>query len=284
MSSAAVKSRFTPEQYLALERKAAFKSEYFDGCIRAMAGASRAHNLIALNLGSEIRSQLRDRPCETYVSDMRVRTGPSGLYTYPDVVVVCGEPRFEDDELDTLLNPTVIVEVLSPSTEAADRGRKFASYRRLASLQEYVLVAQDRACVERYTRQGDEWLLTELERRTLGWLTRLIRARSASECISPEALPKPPEEGTRTRLIRARSASECISPEALPKPPEEGTRWRFVLVCPQCRRQTGCATQAFSALNGPEDVLWLASIGCEVALSEIYAKVPLVWDGPADGV
>jgi Uma2 family endonuclease len=160
MSSAAVKTRPTPEQYLALERKAAVKSEYLNGHIVAMAGTSRPHNLIAGNLHGEIRSQLRDRPCESYVSDMRVNITPTGLYTYPDVVAVCDEPRFLDGELDTLLNPTVIVEVLSPSTEAYDRGLKFAHYRRLASLREYVLVAQDRVLVERYTRQGEEWLLT----------------------------------------------------------------------------------------------------------------------------
>jgi Uma2 family endonuclease len=161
MSSAAVKTRPTPEQYLALERKAAVKSEYLGGHIVAMAGTSRAHNLIAGNLNSQISTQLRERPCESYVSGMRVTVPPTGLYTYPDVVAVCGEPRFLDSELDTLLNPTVIIEVLSPSTEAYDRGLKFAHYRRLASLREYVLVAQDRVLVERYTRQGEEWLLTE---------------------------------------------------------------------------------------------------------------------------
>jgi Uma2 family endonuclease len=164
MSSAAMKVRHTPEQYLALERKSPVKHEYYDGSMFAMAGASRRHNLIAVNLCREISSQLRDRPCEAYVSDMRVCVGPTGLYTYPDVVAVCGEPQFQDGELDTLLNPTVIVEVLSPSTEADDRGNKFAHYRRLASLRDYVLVAQDRVRVERYTRQGEEWLLTELSR------------------------------------------------------------------------------------------------------------------------
>ena len=130
-----------------------------------MSGASREHNLIAGNILRETGSQLKDRPCEVYVSDMvRVGVNPTGLYTYPDVVAVCGEPDFEDSELDTLLNPTLIVEVLSPSTEAYDRGEKFAHYRRLVSLREYVLVSQDRVCVERYVRQGDGWLLTELSR------------------------------------------------------------------------------------------------------------------------
>lgn len=159
--SSAAKRQMTPEQYLALERRAEFKSEYFDGHPHAMAGASRAHNLIALNLASEIRMQLKERPCETYVGDMRVHVGPAHSYTYPDVMVVCGDARFLDDELDTLVNPTVIVEVLSTSTEADDRGLKFAAYRRLASLKEYVLIAQDRVGVERYSRQGADWILTE---------------------------------------------------------------------------------------------------------------------------
>jgi len=162
MASAALKKRFSPEEYLALERKAGFKSEYHDGFITAMAGTSREHNLITLNLGGEVRSQLKDRPCEAYVSDMRVYIDRTGLYTYPDVVVVCGEPQFLDDSVDTLLNPTMIVEVLSPTTEDYDRGKKFLHYRRLPSLREYVLVSPDRVLVERYTRQGDDWLLTEL--------------------------------------------------------------------------------------------------------------------------
>ncbi len=164
MSSAAEKTRYTPEQYLALERKSPIKHEYYDGEMFAMAGASREHNLIAGNLYREISLQLRDRPCEAYISDLRVLVRPTGLYAYPDVVAVCGEPQFQDREVDTLLNPTLIIEVLSPSTEAYDRGSKFAQYRRLESLREYVLVAQDRVCVERYTRQGQEWVLTELNR------------------------------------------------------------------------------------------------------------------------
>jgi Uma2 family endonuclease len=164
MSSAAIKTRCTPEQYLALERKSPVKHEYYGGEMFAMAGASRVHNLIAGNLHAEIRAQIRGRPCEAYVSDIRVLVSPTWLYTYPDVVAVCGERQFEDSEVDTLLNPNLIVEVLSPSTEAYDRGKKFAHYRRLESLREYVMVAQDQVRVERYTRQGDEWLLTELSR------------------------------------------------------------------------------------------------------------------------
>jgi Uma2 family endonuclease len=158
MASATVIPRITPEQYLALERKADFKSEYGNGFIIAMAGTSREHSLIAGNVYRKIGNQFEDRPCEAHINDMRVRVGPTGLYTYPDVVAVCGEAKFEDDELDTLLNPTMIVEVLSLTTEAYDRGAKFAQYRQLASLREYVLIAQDKILVERYTRQGEDWL------------------------------------------------------------------------------------------------------------------------------
>ena len=161
MESVAAPSYLTPAEYLVLERKATTKSEYLNGRAYAMVGASREHNLIAINMASELHVQLRERPCETYINDMRVKVDPAGLYTYPDVVVVCGEPRFEDTDLDTLLNPTVLIEVLSPATEAYDRGEKFAHYRQLKSLQEYLLVAQNRMCVEHYFRQGAQWILTE---------------------------------------------------------------------------------------------------------------------------
>ena len=162
MSSAATKIRFTPQEYLALERKSETRNEYYNGEIFAMAGASREHNLIAGNLFRDIGNELEDRPCETYMNDMRVWIEATGLYTYPDVVVVCGEPRFQDREVDTLLNPTVIVEVLSPSTEAYDRGDKFRHYRRIDSLREFVLISQDRMMVERYTRQGKDWVLSDM--------------------------------------------------------------------------------------------------------------------------
>ncbi len=160
--SAVPKSFLTPEEYLARERRAETKSEYLRGEMFAMSGASREHNLIAGNVSRELGQQLRERPCEVYQADMRVKVSPTGLYTYPDVTVACGELQFEDAEVDTLLNPTVLVEVLSPSTADYDRGGKFAHYRRLASLQEYILVSQDRPLVEHYVRQGsDQWLLTE---------------------------------------------------------------------------------------------------------------------------
>ena len=161
MSLPATVRRHTAEEYLALERAAEFKSEYIDGEIVARSGANRAHSLIATNLTGFLSQALRHGPCEAYGSDMRVKVADTDLYTYPDVTVVCAEPAFEDAMIDTLVNPTVIVEILSPSTEAYDRGEKFSRYRRLPSLQEYVLVAQDRPRVERYARRGHEWVLAE---------------------------------------------------------------------------------------------------------------------------
>jgi Uma2 family endonuclease len=165
MASAAIKPRVSPEEYLAMERKAEFKSEYFDGYLYAMAGASAEHNRLALDLATELNARLRGGPCEVFNSDLRVLVNPSGLYTYPDLVAVCGGPEFEDGRKDTLLNPTLIVEVLSPSTESYDRGEKFAQYRQLPSLREYVLVSQDRVAVERFARKGDQWILTSFDKR-----------------------------------------------------------------------------------------------------------------------
>ncbi|HEX2906142.1 MAG TPA: Uma2 family endonuclease [Phototrophicaceae bacterium] len=150
----------TPEEYLAFDRASEIKHEYYDGEIVAMTGAKKNHNLVAMSTGAALYSQLRQRPCEIYPSDMRVKTG-DGQYTYPDISLVCGESVFEDDRDDTLLNPLVIIEILSPSTETYDRGRKFQHYRTLASLQEYLLIAQDSVRVEHYTRQGEQWLLTD---------------------------------------------------------------------------------------------------------------------------
>ena len=149
----------TVADYLALERQAQTKSEYLNGHIYAMSGASRSHNRITFNLARRIGNQLGASRCEAYVNDMRVKVSPTGLYTYPDVTVVCGEPRFEDAKVDTLLNPTVIIEVLSDSTEAYDRGGKFAHYRALESLSDYLLIAQDQPRIEHFRRQKDgQWL------------------------------------------------------------------------------------------------------------------------------
>ena len=159
MATAAAQTYFTPEEYLALERKAHCKSEYLDGHIIAMAGASSEHNLIVGDIFYGLYPELRQRGCLVYTSDMRVRPSPRDAYVYPDVVVVCGEQAFEDDGLDTLLNPIVIVEVLSPSTEAYDRGEKFRRYQQLASLKEYLLISQDKVQVEHYHRHGEQWRL-----------------------------------------------------------------------------------------------------------------------------
>lgn len=162
--STASKIYLSPGQYLTQERKAEFKSHYYRGEIFALAGASREHNLIVGNLVREIGNALKDRPCEVYPSDMRVKVAATGLYTYPDATVVCGDPEFEDNHFDTLTNPTVLFEVLSESTESWDRGGKFRQYRDIPSLKEYVMVTQDRASVERYIRQADGgWLLQEIE-------------------------------------------------------------------------------------------------------------------------
>ena len=157
-------SLLTPEAYLAHERAAETNSAYVDGSLVAMTGATREHILITVNLIRELSLQLRGRPCELYAQNMRVRVAEGNLYAYPDLAVVCDGPEFEDDALDVLLNPTLIIEVLLASTEAYDRGLKFARYRQRASLQEYVLVTQDRVSIERYSRQGELWVLTEATR------------------------------------------------------------------------------------------------------------------------
>ena len=156
--------RLSIQEYLALERQSEGRHEYLDGEMFAMSGASRRHNRIVLNVGKGLDSALEDRGCDVFVSEMRVLTADNKFF-YPDVVAVCGEPRFADAEVDTLLNPDVIIEVLSPSTEDYDRGPKFAHYRSISSLREYVLVAQDRVQVEHYMRQpNDDWLpLVELD-------------------------------------------------------------------------------------------------------------------------
>ncbi len=162
--STAVEVRYTPEQYIALERPALERSEYFDGCIRPMAPSNRYHSLITGNILAAIGGQLLDRPEHVYGVQMRTRFGPTGPYTYPDVVAVVGESLFEDEETDTLLNPSVVVEVFTLKTEALDRCEKFISCRRLETLQEYVLVSQERIHVERYRRRGRDWVLTDFKR------------------------------------------------------------------------------------------------------------------------
>jgi Uma2 family endonuclease len=160
MAIAQTKPHLTPAEYLEIERAAETKSEYFDGEMFAMAGASFEHNLIVVNLAAGLHAALKGGPCRVVASDMRVKDR-SPAYTYPDVAVVCGRPRFEEDAyLDTLTNPTLLAEVLSSSTEAHDRGLKFANYRSIPTLREVLFVAQDRPLVERYSRmENGDWSL-----------------------------------------------------------------------------------------------------------------------------
>ena len=153
------KTRFTPEEYLEMERKAAYKSEYHDGEIFAMAGASESHISIVANLMYLLVGQFKGRDCKAYSNDMKVRVTATGLFTYPDVVILCGEARFDDQQRDVLMNPGVIIEVLSDSTEAYDRGKKFDHYRSIESLSDYLLVAQDRPEIDKFVRQpNQQWL------------------------------------------------------------------------------------------------------------------------------
>ncbi len=156
------KPHLSPVEYLALDREAEERSEYLDGEMFSMAGGSREHALIAANLVGELRGQVRHRPCEVYGSDMRVLVEASGLYTYPDLSVVCGEPIFgPDGRRDILRNPTLLIEVLSPSSEAYDRGKKFEHYRAIPSFREYLLVSQERPLVDRFLRQESGiWLFS----------------------------------------------------------------------------------------------------------------------------
>jgi Uma2 family endonuclease len=152
----------TPEQYLVSERAGDQKHEYYQGEVFAMVGASFSHVGIAANLLASLHGQLQSGPCRVFSSDLRVKVSRTGLYTYPDIGVVCDQPQFDDDQKDTLLNPRVIIEVLSPSTESYDRGKKFAHYRTVESLAEYLLVSQDQTRIEQYVRQPThDWLLHE---------------------------------------------------------------------------------------------------------------------------
>ncbi|HEY2739252.1 MAG TPA: Uma2 family endonuclease [Thermoanaerobaculia bacterium] len=156
------KHRITVQDYLAVERREETRSEYLDGEMFAMAGASHEYNVIVTNLVAALRPQLRARGCTLYANDMRVRT-PTDFLAYPDVMALCGERRFDDPRRDTVLNPTMIIEVLSPSTEEYDRGTKLPHFREIPSLSEALLIAQDRPHVEHYIRQAkDRWLLIEI--------------------------------------------------------------------------------------------------------------------------
>jgi Uma2 family endonuclease len=158
--SAAPKPKLTAREYLEIERRAKFKSEFFKGEMFAMAGSSREHNRIKENLIIKIGVQLEGGPCQTFSSDQRVMVDVTGLYTYPDIVILCGPGIYDPADRDTLTNPTAIIEVLSPSTEKYDRGLKFRNYQQIPSLVEYVLVAQDEPLCDRFVRQADgSWAL-----------------------------------------------------------------------------------------------------------------------------
>jgi len=154
--------KLTPEQYLAQERSAEFKSEYYHGEIYAMAGASREHNQISSNITASLAIQLLEQPCSVYASDMKVWIDKAHKYTYPDVLVACEPQLFEDEHTDVLLNPRVIIEILSDSTESYDRGLKFFHYQRIDSLCEYLLISQKFCHVEKYERQANNlWAYSE---------------------------------------------------------------------------------------------------------------------------
>ena len=152
------------DEYLEIERNSEIKHEYFDGEIFAMSGASEAHNLIVANVIITLGSQLKKKPCRVYPSDMRLKIERTTLYTYPDAMIVCGERKFGDKEKDMLLNPDVIIEVLSDSTENYDRGKKFEHYRQIASLKEYVLISQHERKIEKFMKTEDRrWVLDETD-------------------------------------------------------------------------------------------------------------------------
>jgi Uma2 family endonuclease len=154
----------TPDEYLHRERKAEYRSEYFRGEMFAMAGASANHNLIVGNCIQTLGQQLKKKPCRVYPSDLKLRIQATGLYTYPDLSVVCGEPQLESEGGDVLLNPVVLIEVLSDSTEAYDRGKKFEHYRTIPTLKHYVLIAQDRHSIDCFTRREDgTWVLASCQ-------------------------------------------------------------------------------------------------------------------------
>ena len=158
------KIKIRPEEYLAAERISETRHEFFDGIVFAMAGASKKHNQISSNLVRIIGNQVSNKPCSVYSSDMRVKSEGEKKYSYPDVVVSCEPENFEDEEEDTLLNPVLIIEILSDSTEAYDRGNKFFHYRQIESFVEYLLLSQSSYHLERYIRQSDNaWLYSELE-------------------------------------------------------------------------------------------------------------------------
>lgn len=154
----------TPDEYLAAERLSEYRSEYLDGGVYPMTGASLNHGRIITNVATELALQLRERDCDVLIADMKVRLPDLRKFFYPDVVVACGELQFHDERKDIITNPDLVIEVLSPSTETFDRGAKFEAYRTIESLKEYVLVSQEKPLVEQYVRgEGGEWTFKAVE-------------------------------------------------------------------------------------------------------------------------
>jgi Uma2 family endonuclease len=202
MSVVVAERLFSEAEYLAIERAADHKSEYINGRIHAVAGVSEPHNTISANITGELHQQFKGRPCRVYSNDLRVRVSETGLYTYPDAIALCAEPKLLDEHRDTLLNPTLVVEVLSPSTEAYDRGAKFAHYRRLESLKELLFVAQDRVQIDHYSRHDESWVLTEfndlddtIELRSVGAQLSVRNVYEHVELSQENALLRPPVSG-----------------------------------------------------------------------------------------
>lgn len=161
MSAVPKPQKLTVAEYLAIEERSEVRHEFYDGEMFAMAGASRHHVIIVSNLVTELNVRLRGTPCRADVIDLRVKVETTGLFTYPDVVIVCGPRQWATDDPNAIVNPQVVIEVLSPSTANYDRTTKFQHYQRLPSVQEYVLVSQDRVWVERLVRQPDDtWNLS----------------------------------------------------------------------------------------------------------------------------
>lgn len=162
MGLAQPKNLYTPEEYLELERKSEIRHEYIDGEVFEMAGAGKRHNRISTNIIRLLDSQLLERDCNVYASNMRVKIASTGKYTYPDIVGTCGGDEFEDERDDTLLNPTLLIEILSKSTEAYDRGTKFEFYQTIESFSEYILITQEPVRVEQFVRQDkNTWTYLE---------------------------------------------------------------------------------------------------------------------------
>jgi Uma2 family endonuclease len=157
-------SKLTEDQYLAIERAAEFRSEFVDGEMFAMSGGTMRHARLQGNLYGELYGRLGNSECSAFPSDFRVRVSVTGTYFYPDVSVVCGKPLLADEHEDILLNPAVIFEVPSPSSEKYDRGVKFQNCRTIESLKEYILVDQNRILIEQFTRQGSIWSFRDYQR------------------------------------------------------------------------------------------------------------------------